>query len=117
VAYAKPGARLDTTRKHCTSCVSPRAVSTQPFGLFQTPGAAGTLARRRTAKSVLRALGRRATSTCQLAELTRYCAGLPENERAAAGPLQARLEAERVRARARMVRTLDCEPRGAGLEA
>ncbi len=77
----------------------------------QTPAAAGTLARAQDRQDRCCApRGRRATSTCAArGGFTRYCAGLPENERAAAEPLQARLEAERVRASARIVRVLDCE--------
>src|SRR5204862_6702138 len=72
---------------------------------------------RRTAKTVLRTLGAARDLDVQLAQLERYCAGLPENERAAAEPLQARLQAQRLRARARMVRALDSEPTRRSLRA
>jgi CHAD domain-containing protein len=71
---------------------------------------------RKTAKTVLRTLGAARDLDVQLAELARYCAGLPEHERTAAEPLKARLEAEWGRARARMVRALDSEPTRRWLE-
>jgi CHAD domain-containing protein len=65
---------------------------------------------------VLRSLGAARDLDVLLSELDRYCAGLPEHERAAAEPLRARLESERARARARMVRGLDSEPTRRWLE-
>jgi len=64
---------------------------------------------RRTAKAILRTLGAARDFDVQLAELARYCKSLSATERAAAAPLRVRLEADRARARARMVRTLDGE--------
>jgi CHAD domain-containing protein len=64
---------------------------------------------RRAAKVILRALGAARDLDVQLTELARYLSTLPEHERTAVEPLRAHLEAERLRARARMVRTLDAE--------
>src|SRR5205807_2453083 len=80
------------------------------LGLFRQQLPLALAHARRTAKTVLRTLGAARDLDVQLAQLERYCAGLPENERAAAEPLQARLQAQRLRARARMVRALDSEP-------
>ena len=71
---------------------------------------------RKTAKGVLRALGGARDVDVQLAELSRYCAGLPETEGAAAEPLRRQLEAQGARARARMVRLLDAAPTRRWLE-
>jgi CHAD domain-containing protein len=106
----EPGARLghDPESLHQLRVSARRIDAT--LGLFKHELPLALSHGRRTAKTVLRALGAARDLDVQLAELTRYCAGLPENERAAAHPLLARLEAERVRARAHMVRVLDCEP-------
>ena len=65
---------------------------------------------RKSAKGVLRALGGARDVDVQLAELSRYCAGLTAEECAAAEPLRKQLEAQGARARIRMVRLLDATP-------
>jgi CHAD domain-containing protein len=72
---------------------------------------------RATAKSVLRALGVARDCDVQLMELAAYCAGAPESDRAAAEPLRERLEAERTRAHARLMRLLDAAPTQRWIEA
>ncbi len=71
---------------------------------------------RKTAKGVLRALGAARDVDVQLAELTRYCAGLPEEERVAAVPLTKQLQMQGARAHERMVRLLDAAPTRRWLE-
>jgi CHAD domain-containing protein len=71
---------------------------------------------RRTAKGVLRALGAARDVDVQLAELSRYCADLPDEERAAAEPLRRQLEVLGARAHTRMVRLLDSAPTRRWLE-
>jgi CHAD domain-containing protein len=86
------------------------------LGLFKRHLPASLLRTRRTTKAVLRSLGAARDLDVQLAELAHYCANLSEEERAAAEPLRARLEGERGRARARLVRSLDSEPTRRWLE-
>lgn len=71
---------------------------------------------RKTAKGILRALGAARDVDVQLAELSRYCADLPDEECAAAEPLRQQLEALGARARTRMVRLLDAVPSRRWLE-
>jgi CHAD domain-containing protein len=71
---------------------------------------------RKTAKGVLRALGAARDVDVQLAELSRYCADLTEEECAAAEPLRRELGAQGARARTRMVRLLDSIPTRRWLE-
>jgi CHAD domain-containing protein len=71
---------------------------------------------RKTAKGVLRALGAARDVDVQLAELSRYCADLTEEECAAAEPLRKELAAQGARARTRMVRLLDSTPTRRWLE-
>ena len=106
----EPGARLghDPEALHQLRVTARRIDATLALFRQQLPLALSHA--RRTAKTVLRTLGAARDLDVQLAQLDRYCAGLPENERAAAEPLQARLQAQRLRARARMVRALDSEP-------
>jgi len=77
------------------------------LSLFKHQLPANLVRARKTAKSVLRTLGAARDLDVLVAELARYCADLPEHERAAAEPLRALLEEERGRARARLVRALD----------
>jgi len=79
------------------------------LGLFKRHLPASLVRARRTAKAVLRSLGAARDLDVQLGELARYCSSRPEEERAAAEPLRARLESERARARAHLVRSLDAE--------
>jgi len=106
----EPGARLghDPEALHQLRVTARRVDAT--LALFRQHLPLALSHARRTAKTVLRTLGAARDLDVQLAQLARYCAGLPENERTAAEPLDARLEAERVRVRARMVRALDSEP-------
>ena len=112
----EPGARLghDPEALHQLRVTARRIDAT--LGLFKHQLPATLSQARKTAKTVLRTLGAARDFDVQLAELNRYCAGLPEHERTAAEPLKARLEAERVRARARMIRALDSEPTRRWLE-
>ena len=112
----EPGARLghDPEALHQLRVTARRIDAT--LGLFKRQLPVALRHARRTAKSVLRTLGAARDLDVQLAELARYCVRLPEHERAAVEPLQARLEAERHRARARMVRALDSEPTRRWLE-
>lgn len=71
---------------------------------------------RKAAKGVLRALGAARDVDVQLAELSRYCADLPDEERAAAEPLRRQLEVLGARAHTRMVRLLDSAPTRRWLE-
>lgn len=112
----EPGARLghDPEALHQLRVTARRIDAT--LGLFKRQLPVALRHARRTAKSVLRTLGAARDLDVQLAELARYCLRLPEHERAAFEPLKARLEAERHRARARMVRALDSEPTRRWLE-
>lgn len=79
------------------------------LGLFRHQLPSRLVNARKSAKGVLRGLGAVRDLDVQLAELRTYCAKLPAGERAAAAPLEARLEAERATARARMLGMLDSE--------
>jgi CHAD domain-containing protein len=106
----EPGARLgeDPEELHQLRVAARRIDAT--LGMFKRQLPAPLVRARKTTKAVLRSLGAARDVDVQLAELTRYCADLPEQERAAAEPLRVYLESERTRARARMVRALDSEP-------
>ena len=106
----EPGARLgeDPEELHQLRVAARRIDAT--LGLFRRQLPAALVRARKTTKAVLRSLGAARDVDVQLAELARYCADLPEQERAAAEPLRVYLESERSRARARMVRALDSEP-------
>jgi len=112
----EPGARLghDPEALHQLRVTARRIDAT--LALFKQELPMSLSRARRTAKTVLRALGAARDLDVQLAQLAHYCAGLPEHERSAAEPLKARLEAERVRARARMIRALDSAPTRRWLE-
>jgi CHAD domain-containing protein len=86
------------------------------LSLFKHQLPAPLVRARKTAKGVLRALGAARDVDVQLAELSRYCADLPEEEGAAAEPLKKRLEAQGARAHTRMVRMLDSAPTRRWLE-
>ena len=112
----EPGARLgqDPEELHQLRVTARRIDAT--LALFKRQLPAPLVRARKTAKAVLRSLGAARDLDVQLSELARYCAELPEHERAAAEPLRALLESERGRARARLVRTLDSEPTRRWLE-
>jgi len=112
----EPGARRgeDPEELHQLRVTARRIDAT--LGLFKRQLPASLLRARRTTKTVLRSLGAARDLDVQLSELAHYCARLPEEERAAIQPLQARLESERSRARARLVRSLDSEPTRRWLE-
>ncbi|HEY0768146.1 MAG TPA: CHAD domain-containing protein [Steroidobacteraceae bacterium] len=112
----EPGARLghDSEALHQLRVTARRIDAT--LGLFKQHLPMALSHARKTAKTVLRTLGAARDLDVQLAELARYRLALPEHERTAAEPLQARLEAERVRARTRMVRALDSQPTRRWLE-
>jgi CHAD domain-containing protein len=79
------------------------------LGLFKQHLSAPLVRARKTAKTLLRALGATRDLDVQLAGLNAYCQELPEDERLALEPLKERLTLERVRARSRMLRALDSE--------
>jgi CHAD domain-containing protein len=112
----EPGARLgrEPEELHQLRVTARRIDAT--LGLFKRQLPAALQRTRRTTKAVLRSLGAARDLDVQLSELAHYCAGLPEGERAVAEPLRARLESERSRARARLVRALDSEPTRRWLE-
>jgi CHAD domain-containing protein len=112
----EPGARLghDPEALHQLRVTARRIDAT--LGLFKQQLPLTLSHARKTAKTVLRTLGAARDLDVQLAELARYCAGLPEHERTAAEPLRAHFETQRARARARMVRALDSEPTRRWLE-
>jgi CHAD domain-containing protein len=115
-AFHEPGARLgqDPEELHQLRVTARRIDAT--LGLFKHQLPPALVRARKSAKVVLRTLGAARDLDVQLGELARYCAQLSEEQRAAAEPLKARLETERVRARARMVRGLDSEPTRRWLE-
>ncbi len=106
----EPGARLgqDPEELHQLRVAARRIDAT--LGLFKRQLPASLVRARKTTKAVLRSLGAARDLDVQLQELADYCAALSEEECAAAEPLRRRLESERARARARMVRALDSEP-------
>lgn len=112
----EPGARLgrDPEELHQLRVTARRIDAT--LGLFKSQLPAALVRARRSTKAVLRSLGAARDLDVLLGELARYCARLPESERAAAEPLRARLESDRTRTRARLVRALDSEPTRRWLE-
>lgn len=112
----EPGARLgqDPEELHQLRVTARRIDAT--LGLFKHQLPPSLLRARNTTKAVLRSLGAARDLDVQLSELAHYCEGLTEHERAATEPLRARLESERARARARMLRALDSEPTRRWLE-
>jgi CHAD domain-containing protein len=112
----EPGARLgrDAEELHQLRVATRRIDAV--LALFKRQLPPELVRARKTTKVVLRSLGAARDLDVQLSELARYCAGLPESERAAAAPLQAYLESARHRAHARMVRGLDSEPTRRWLE-
>ena len=112
----EPGARRgeDPEELHQLRVTARRIDAT--LALFKRHLPPSLLRARRTTKAVLRGLGAARDLDVQLSELARYCTNLPEEERAAAEPLRARLESDRGRARARLVRALDSEPTRRWLE-
>jgi CHAD domain-containing protein len=105
----EPGARLghDPEELHQLRVTARRLDAT--LGLFKQHLPAPLVRARKTAKTLLRALGATRDLDVQLAGLSAYCAELPAEERAALEPLKERLTLERARARARMLRALDSE--------
>ena len=112
----EPGARLgeDPEELHQLRVAVRRIDAT--LGLFRRQLPPALVRARKSTKAVLRSLGAARDVDVQLSELRRYCAHLPEEERAAAEPLRALLERERERSRARMLRSLDAEPTRRWLE-
>ena len=105
----EPGARRgsDAEELHQLRVAARRIEAT--LGLFRHQLPARLVHARGAAKGVLRGLGAARDFDVQLAELRRYCADLPGEERKDAAPLKARLEEGRARARARMLAMLDSE--------
>ena len=105
----EPGARLghDPEELHQLRVTARRIDAI--LGLFKRQLPPALLRARKTTKSVLRSLGAARDLDVQLSELDHYCGHLPEHERLAAAPLRERLESERERVRARMIRALDSE--------
>ena len=112
----EPGARLghDPEELHQLRVTARRIDATLALFKRQLPPA--LVRARKTTKAVLRTLGAARDLDVQLSELELYSTRLPESERPAAEPLRARLESERARARARMLRGLDSEPTRRWLE-
>jgi len=84
----EPGARLghDPEALHQLRVTARRIDAT--LGLFKHELPMSLSHTRKTAKTVLRALGAARDLDVQVAQLAHYCAGLPEHERSAAEPLQ-----------------------------
>jgi CHAD domain-containing protein len=105
----EPGARRGTKPEELHQLrVAVRRIEAT-LGLLRHQLPSRLLSARKSAKGVLRGLGAARDLDVQLAELRAYCAKLPAAERVAAAPLEARLEAERTRVRARMLGMLDSE--------
>jgi CHAD domain-containing protein len=105
----EPGARAgsDPEELHQLRVAVRRIEAT--LGLFKHQLPSGLVNARKAAKGVLRALGAARDLDVQLTELRKYCKRLPALERSVATPLEARLEAERARARTLMLGMLDSE--------
>jgi triphosphatase len=105
----QPGARLgaDPEQLHGLR-VAVRRIDAI-LALFQEQLPKELVRTRSAAKGLVRTLGAARDFDVQLAELERYCTSLPAQERQAAAPLRERLEADRTRARARLVRALDSD--------
>jgi CHAD domain-containing protein len=103
----EPGARSGTDPEELHQLrVTARRLDAS-LGLFKQQLPPMLIRARRTAKSMLRALGAARDLDVQIAGLAAWSAGLAEEERAALMPLEALLARERGRAHARMVRVLD----------
>jgi len=112
----EPGARLGQHPEELHQLrVTARRIDAT-LALFKRQLPASLMRARKTTKALVRSLGAARDLDVLLSELAGYCAELPEHERATAEPLRALLESERVRARARMVRSLDAEPTRRWLE-
>jgi CHAD domain-containing protein len=105
----EPGARrgTDVEALHQLRVAARRIEAT--LGLFRHQLPAPLAYARGAAKGILRGLGTARDFDVQLAELRRYCADLPGEERKSAAPLKARLEEGRAQARVRMLAMLDSE--------
>jgi triphosphatase len=105
----EPGARRgeDPEALHQLRVTARRIDAT--LGLFKRQLPRPLVQARKTTKGVLRTLGAARDLDVQLIELAQYCEPLADAERAAAEPLRQRLQSERERARARMMRGLDSE--------
>jgi CHAD domain-containing protein len=105
----EPGARRGTNAEelHQLRVAARRIEAT--LGLFKHQLPARLVHARVGAKGVLRGLGAARDFDVQLAELRRYCADLPGEERNAAVALKERLEEGRAHARVRMLAMLDSE--------
>jgi len=105
----EPGARRgeDPEALHQLRVTARRIDAT--LGLFKRQLPRSLLQARKTTKGVLRTLGAARDLDVQLIELAQYCESLSDAERSAAEPLRQRLQSERERARARMIRGLDSE--------
>jgi len=103
------GARLghDPEELHQLRVTARRLDAT--LGLFKQHLSAPLVRARKTAKTVLRALGATRDLDVQLAGLSAYSQELSEKERLVLEPLRERLTLERARARTRMLRALDSE--------
>ncbi|MBS0379709.1 MAG: CHAD domain-containing protein [Proteobacteria bacterium] len=115
--HHEPGARRgqDPEELHQLRVAARRIEAT--LGLLRDQLPSRLAGARTNAKGVLRMLGAARDLDVQLEELRTYCEDLPEAERAAALPLEARLEEQRGRARTRMVAALDSEATRHWLEA
>ena len=105
----EPGARLGTDPEDLHQLrIAVRRIDAT-LGLFRNELPPALTRARKTAKTMQRTLGATRDLDVQLDQLSGYCGELEEAERAAALPLRQRLEAERERARARLVRSVDSE--------
>jgi len=105
----EPGARLGSDPEDLHQLrIAVRRIDAV-LGLFRDELPPALARARKGAKAMQRTLGAARDLDVQLQELAGYCEELDEPERAAALPLRQRLEAERERARTRMVRALDSE--------
>lgn len=103
----EPGARAGTDPEelHQLRVIARRLDAS--LGLFKQQLPPMLARARRTAKSMLRALGATRDLDVQIAGLAAWSAELSDEERAALAPLEALVARERSRAHARMVRVLD----------
>ena len=108
-AWHEPGARAghDPEELHQLRVAARRIDAT--LGLFKHQLPRSLVAARKSTKAVLRTLGAARDLDVLLADLDRYCAHLPEAQRAAAQPLRALLQGERERAGTRLIRGLDSQ--------
>lgn len=108
-SFHEPGARGgdDPEELHQLRVTARRIDAT--LGLFKHQLPHRLMSARKTAKSVLRALGTARDLDVLLEGLARYGTHLPEAERVAAEPLRTLLARERERARSRMARGLDSQ--------